>query len=65
MTTAETKMKLTALDRCDRCNARAATVAQMPSGRFLYFCGHHANEHRETLVKEGAVLYDGQAFEFD
>jgi len=33
-------MTLTALDRCDRCGARAQHVG--PHG--LLFCGHHARE---------------------
>jgi hypothetical protein len=44
-------LTLTALDRCDRCGARAyhkATKAGEPSE--LLFCKHHHREHRDGLL---------------
>ena len=43
-------------ERCDRCNARAKTVAELKSGQVLYLCQHHTNEHANALLDQGAVL---------
>ncbi|GAA0543569.1 hypothetical protein GCM10010172_26380 [Paractinoplanes ferrugineus] len=38
-------------DRCDRCSAAARLVVELSSGGELAFCGHHANRHRDDIVK--------------
>lgn len=63
---------LTAVDRCDAtstvglsggktgrgsCGAQAFARAAMPSGLDLLFCGHHADQHRDALVAQGATLH--------
>jgi hypothetical protein len=47
---------LTSNDRCDACSARARHVAVLESGKFLYFCGHHANRHLEKIVEDGGQM---------
>jgi hypothetical protein len=48
-------------DRCDRCGAAAKLVVSLTSGGELAFCGHHANRHREDIVRvaERVVLEEG------
>ena len=48
-------------DRCDRCSAAAKLVVSLASGGELAFCGHHANRHREDIVRvaERVVLEEG------
>jgi hypothetical protein len=41
---------LTALDRCDRCGAKAVVRAMLGHGELL-FCGHHARQHAEALSR--------------
>ena len=55
ITTQETE--LTALDRCDKCAARALVRATFLSGE-LYFCGHHAKETGYTLLLKAVNVYD-------
>lgn len=43
---------LTALDRCDRCNAQAFVVAKSFEGN-LFFCSHHYNKW-ETAIRDWA-----------
>jgi hypothetical protein len=40
---------LTAVDRCDRCGARAYVRALLTSGGELLFCAHHGREHLPKL----------------
>lgn len=49
---------LTALDRCDAggCSAQARCRAWLPSGNYLLFCRHHALEHENALLDQGAFL---------
>jgi hypothetical protein len=54
-------MKLTALDRCDRCGAQAYVQVKLVSGLELLFCAHHARVHGDyidQLILEGAVVRD-------
>jgi hypothetical protein len=51
------KEELTALDRCDKCAARALVRATFLSGE-LYFCGHHARETGYTLFLKAVDVYD-------
>jgi hypothetical protein len=52
---------LTMADRCDRCSSQAYVRATLPTGADLLFCGHHANEHRASLLVAGAVFHDETA----
>jgi hypothetical protein len=45
---------LTALDRCDRCSARAKMQVVLPSGGELLFCAHHGRAHWSALTRQGA-----------
>jgi hypothetical protein len=45
----------TAKDRCDRCGARAVTLALFVAGPLL-FCGHHTHEHLPALIAAGAEV---------
>jgi hypothetical protein len=53
----ETRVPLTALDRCDKCGAPAMVRAKLVSGE-LYFCGHHAREISQELVLKSIEVYD-------
>ena len=57
MTTVVSPQELTALDRCDKCGARAMVRATLRTGE-LYFCGHHAKETGYTLVQAAIEVYD-------
>jgi hypothetical protein len=48
---------LTAVDRCDRCGARAYLRAIMRSGELL-FCAHHGRAHLTRLSKEALDIQD-------
>jgi hypothetical protein len=48
---------LSALDRCDRCSARALVRAQFLNGD-LQFCGHHAKELGNVLFIKALSVYD-------
>ena len=49
MTSVLAPTPLSAVDRCDRCGARAYLRAVLPSGGALLFCAHHAREHEAAL----------------
>lgn len=51
-------MKLTALDRCDRCGAQAYLKATSEGGTELMFCAHHAREHAPKLKELGYIIHD-------
>lgn len=57
MTIVETRPPLTALDRCDKCNAPAMVRAKLVNGE-LYFCGHHARQIATPLVLASVDVYD-------
>lgn len=42
------------MDRCERCGAAPKELWER-SGKRLFFCGHHANEHRSALRQQGWV----------
>lgn len=41
---------------CDRCGVRALSLAILPGGGELAFCGHHGRAHRDRLLDAGAQL---------
>lgn len=45
---------LTAIDRCDRCGARAAHRVEFKAGELL-FCEHHARQYRDCLPQTSAA----------
>jgi hypothetical protein len=49
---------LTALDRCDRCGARAYVRALLPNGLELLFCAHHNRQHSSALTKIAVGIHD-------
>ncbi len=50
---------LTALDRCDRCGARAVVHVEHSSwDSALLFCGHHYVENEEALAALEAFVVD-------
>ena len=49
-------VRLTALDRCDRCSARALIATMSQSGSLLLWCTHHYQEYAEALSDAGAVI---------
>lgn len=53
----EIKYQLTALDRCDRCQAQALVHVKSVNGE-LYFCGHHFQMHSEKLTEWAFDIVD-------
>ena len=53
--------KPTALDRCDSCGAAAKVIVTFLNGE-LMFCGHHARDLSEALVKKSISIYDPDEF---
>jgi hypothetical protein len=51
------KRPITALDRCDRCQAQAMIRATLINGE-LYFCGHHGREVSQSLIAKSTEVYD-------
>jgi hypothetical protein len=49
---------LTAVDRCDRCGARAYVRVLLPSGRELLFCTHHNRQYASALTKIAVEIRD-------
>jgi hypothetical protein len=49
---------LTAMDRCDRCGARAYVRALLPGGLELLFCAHHNRQHSSALTKMVVGIQD-------
>jgi hypothetical protein len=49
---------LTAVDRCDRCGARAYVRVLLPSGLELLFCAHHNRQYASALTKIAVVIHD-------
>ena len=48
---------LTAMDRCDRCNAQAYVRVTLPKGELL-FCGHHARAHSDAYQGLALSIHD-------
>ena len=49
---------LTAVDRCDRCGARAYVRVVLPGGGELLFCAHHGRAHETALRAADADIQD-------
>ena len=49
---------LTAIDRCDRCGARAYVRVVLPGGGELLFCAHHGRAHQDALRAAEASIQD-------
>lgn len=50
--------RMSALDRCDKCGARAYFRATMLSGLDLTFCLHHGSEYAEAIVAQGVKVFE-------
>ena len=48
---------LTAVDRCDRCSARAKFLMRKEL-MFVAFCTHHAAQHSSALIASGWLIAD-------
>lgn len=57
MTTAAPAL-LTAVDRCDRCGARAYVRVVLAGGGELLFCAHHGRAHEGALRAVEADIHD-------
>lgn len=51
-------IEFTAEDRCDRCRARAYTLARHEDFGELMFCLHHRREHADIMLDEGWEIID-------
>ncbi len=49
---------LTAMDRCDRCGARAYVRVLLPNALELLFCAHHNRQYASMLTKIAAEIHD-------
>ena len=49
---------LTAVDRCDRCGARAYVRVMLPNDLELLFCAHHNRQHAAALAKIAVEIHD-------
>ena len=49
---------LTAVDRCDRCGARAYVRVLLPSRLELLFCAHHNRQYATALTKIAVAIRD-------
>jgi len=50
---------LNALDRCDRCGARAYVRALFRGRQELLFCAHHYRQHAAALAGLAVDIHDG------
>ena len=51
-------------ERCDRCGAAAKLEITLAGGGKLAFCGHHANRHREDIVRVAERIVAEEGFEW-
>jgi hypothetical protein len=49
---------LTAVDRCDRCGARAYVRVLLPNALELLFCAHHHRQYASALTKIAVEIRD-------
>ena len=49
---------LTAVDRCDRCGARAYVRVLLPSRLELLFCAHHNRQYASALATIAIEIHD-------
>ena len=49
---------LTALDRCDRCQAQAYVRVTLGSGGELLFCAHHGKKYEDGLRVVAVDIHD-------
>jgi hypothetical protein len=49
---------LSAVDRCDRCGARACVRVLLPSRLELLFCAHHNRQYSPALAKIAVEIHD-------
>ena len=52
---------LTAMDRCDRCGARAYVRVLLPNLLELLFCAHHNRQYASALTKIAVEIHDETA----
>ena len=51
-------VRLSALDRCDRCGAQAFVQVELDAGAELLFCAHHARQHADKLREVALLIHD-------
>jgi hypothetical protein len=49
---------LIAVDRCDRCDARAYVRVLFPNSLELLFCAHHSRQYASALTKIAVEIHD-------
>jgi hypothetical protein len=52
------------IERCDRCNAAGKLCLTLADGGELVFCGHHANQHAEDILRIAASVAVEEGFEW-
>jgi hypothetical protein len=51
-------VRLTAMDRCDRCGAQAYVRVLLPGFLELLFCGHHNRQYASALAEIAVDIQD-------
>ena len=51
-------VRLSALDRCDRCGAQAFVQVELDAGAELLFCAHHAHQYEGKLREVATRIHD-------
>jgi len=51
-------------DRCDRCAAAGKLRLTLLAGGDLVFCGHHANQHAQELLRLASLITTVDGFEW-
>jgi hypothetical protein len=51
-------------ERCDRCGAAAKLALTLAHGGELVFCGHHANQHTEDILRTAKSVVLEEGFEW-
>lgn len=52
------------IERCDRCNAAGKLTLTLRDGGQLVFCGHHANQHTEDILRTATSVAVEEGFEW-
>ena len=58
MSSPNSTIALTALDRCDSCDAQAYVRVTLHNETELLFCAHHAKKHNDKLQQVALSIYD-------
>jgi hypothetical protein len=52
------------IERCDRCGAAGKLGLTLADGGELVFCGHHANQHTEDILRTAVSVTVEEGFDW-